>query len=79
MKQLQGIVTILKNDKTAQVSITRQWQHPLYKKLVKRTKKVSCHYENLPLQLGDEVVIRPCRPISKTKHFEIVKKIETKA
>lgn len=78
MKQLQGTVTSLKNEKTAQVSVVRQWQHPLYKKLVKRTKKLSCHYENMTLQIGDEVTVKSCRPISKTKHFEIVKKVETK-
>lgn len=78
MKQLQGTVTSLKNEKTAQVSIVRQWQHPLYKKLVKRTKKLSCHYENMTLQVGDEVAVKARRPVSKTKHFEIVKKVETK-
>jgi len=78
MKQLQGTVTSLKNEKTAQVSVVRQWQHPLYKKLVKRTKKLSCHYEKMTLQIGDEVTVKSCRPVSKTKHFEIVKKVETK-
>lgn len=78
MKVLQGTVTSLKNEKTAQVSIVRQWQHPLYKKLVKRTKKLSCHYENMTLQIGDEVFIKSCRPVSKTKYFEIVNKNEAK-
>jgi small subunit ribosomal protein S17 len=79
MKQLQGTVISLKNAKTAQVSVVRQWQHPLYKKLVKRTKKIACHFENLELQLGDEVMVKSCRPISKLKRFEITQKVEVKA
>lgn len=78
MKQLQGIVTSLKNDKTAQVSISRQWQHPLYKKLVKRTNTIACHFEDIKLEVGDEVVVSSSRPISKTKHFRVTSKIEAK-
>lgn len=78
MKSLQGIVTSLKTEKTAQVSITQQWQHPLYKKSVKRTKNFACHVENLELQEGDEVVIAPIRPMSKTKRFKVVEKVEKK-
>ncbi|MBD3249981.1 MAG: 30S ribosomal protein S17 [Candidatus Pacebacteria bacterium] len=76
MKTLTGIVVSLKNDKTASVLVTRRWQHPLYKKYVKRSKKYACHYQDLKLEEGDRVKIEECRPISKTKHFKVVSKVE---
>jgi len=79
MKTLQGTITSLKNEKTATVAVTRSWQHPLYKKYVTRTKKYACHYENIELKLGEEVVIKESKPISKTKRFVVVEKVkETK-
>lgn len=71
MKTLQGIITSLKADKTATVTVTRKWQHPLYKKYVKRSKKFASHYENMELELGQTVLIEETRPISKTKRFKI--------
>jgi len=76
MKQLQGIVTALKTPNTAQVMVTRQWQHPMYGKSVKRTKQYACHYTDLKIQEGDDVVIESCKPMSKTKRFMIVQKVE---
>lgn len=76
MKALQGTVISLKTEHTAQVSVVRQWQHPLYKKSVKRTKHYACHYEDITLAEGDEVLIAPCRPVSKTKRFKVVEKVE---
>lgn len=79
MKTIHGIVTSLKNDKTAAVTVTRRWKHPLYKKYVKRTKKYACHVEDIDLELGDKVLIKPCRPMSKTKHFKVVKLLNQEA
>ena len=76
MKTLQGQVSSLKNQQTATVVISRRWQHPLYKKYVKRSRKYACHYQNLDLAVNDQVVIQESRPISKTKHFVIIKKLE---
>lgn len=76
MRTLQGTITSLKTEKTATVVVTRRWQHPLYKKSVKRSKKFACHYEDMELSLGDKVAIEETRPMSKTKHFKIVNKIE---
>lgn len=76
MKTLQGKVIGLSNMQTAKVSVERQWQHPLYGKQVRRTKKYACHYTGTPeLALGDEVVIQETRPMSKTKRFKVVEKI----
>ena len=76
MKLINGIVTSLKREKTATVLVTRMWKHPLYLKSVKRSKKYACHYENMVLAEGDKVEIKESRPISKTKRFVIVKKLQ---
>lgn len=76
MKTIQGTITSLKAAQTARVKVVRNWQHPLYKKYVKRSKNFACHYENLELHVGDEVLIEETRPISKTKHFRVVSKVE---
>lgn len=75
-KQLQGKITSLSTDKTAKVEIERQWQHPLYKKSVKRSKNYMCHYQGIELKLGDEVVIEECRPVSRTKRFRVINKVK---
>jgi small subunit ribosomal protein S17 len=79
MKTLNGIVTSLAREKTATVEVTRRWKHPLYKKYVKRSKKYAAHVEGLNLEIGDKVIIQECRPISKTKFFKVVEKIDDKA
>lgn len=76
MKTIQGVVTSLKTQKTAKVDVTRLWQHPLYKKSVRRSKSYACHYENIELSLGDTVLIQSSRPLSKTKSFVVVSKVE---
>jgi len=72
MKTLQGRVTSLKNKKTAVVTVETKQLHPLYKKYVKSTKKYACHVEGDKLEMGQNVVIVECRPISKTKRFKVV-------
>lgn len=75
MKSINGTVKSLKFTNTAKVKVVRLWQHPLYLKSVKRTKSYACHYENIDLEVGDEVIIEATRPISKTKKFRVVSKI----
>lgn len=77
MKKLQGKVTSLKNKDTAIVEVERMWAHPLYQKLVKRSKKFACALldKDLKLALNDDVEIEETRPLSKTKKFKVVKKI----
>lgn len=76
MKSIQGTVTSLKTANTAKVSVERMWQHPMYGKSVKRNKGYACHYEGIQLAEGDVVEIEPCVPVSKTKRFKVVKKVE---
>ena len=78
MKNLQGLVTSLKNQKTASVEVIRTWVHPLYGKRVKRSKKYAADFdpEKIKLAIADLVEIQECRPISKSKKFKVIKKIE---
>lgn len=76
MKTINGTVTSVKNDKTAKVLVVRKWQHPVYKKYVKRSKNYACHVEGLSVKEGDNVIIEETKPISKTKHFRVVSIIE---
>ena len=69
---LQGTVVSDKNDKTVVVEVERRYTHPLLKKTVRRTKKYHAHDEKNVHKIGDTVFIRECRPISKTKRWEVV-------
>jgi small subunit ribosomal protein S17 len=76
MKTIQGTVVALNTAQTVKVSVERHWTHPMYKKQVLRTKNYACHYTGEPkVAVGDQVLIKETKPISKTKHFVIVEKI----
>lgn len=76
MKTFQGIVTSAKALNTVTVTVTSRWQHPLYKKYVKRTKNYACHVEDMEVKEGDTVTIQECRPMSRTKRFKVTAKVE---
>lgn len=71
-----GVVTSNKTDKTITVSVVSNKRHPLYSKVYKSTKKFKAHDENNECNIGDRVEIMETRPISKDKHFRLVKIIE---
>jgi small subunit ribosomal protein S17 len=70
-KVKKGVVVSNKMDKSAVVSVERVFQHPLYRKLVKKTSKVIVHDEENRCQMGDEVTIVETRPLSKRKRWRI--------
>ena len=72
---LTGTVVSDKMDKTVVVRIDRRVMHPLYKKIITRSKKYSAHDETNNLSVGDMVRIRECRPISRSKRFEVIEKV----
>jgi small subunit ribosomal protein S17 len=76
---LQGEVVSAKMDKTVVVDVERRFKHPLYKKIVKSNKKYHAHDENNAAKVGDKVFIQECKPISKTKKFEVVTEKKAKA
>ena len=69
---LQGVVVSDKQDKTVVVSVERQVMHPVYKKIVKKSKKFAAHDENNQCKVGDRVSIQECRPISKNKSWTVI-------
>ncbi|MGL4611570.1 MAG: 30S ribosomal protein S17 [Trueperaceae bacterium] len=75
-KSLQGRVTSDKADKTVTVNVERRFKHPLYGKVVTRTKKYLAHDENNEFKQGDLVEIISSRPVSKRKRFRVSKLVE---
>ena len=69
---LQGVVVSDAADKTITVKVERRFMHPLYKKFIRRSKKYAAHDENNQAKAGDVVRIRECRPVSKSKTWELV-------
>jgi small subunit ribosomal protein S17 len=57
---------------TVTVEITSFRRHPLYKKKVKKSRKVLAQLEGLEVEVGDLVEIGETRPISKNKHFKVL-------
>ncbi len=74
MKIFKGKVVSLKMQKTAIVEIERKTAHPLYKKIMTRSKKYKVDTGELVLNVGDTVQIVETRPLSKDKYFKIYKK-----
>ncbi|MBR2837066.1 30S ribosomal protein S17 [Candidatus Saccharibacteria bacterium] len=73
---LIGTVTSDKRDKTITVSIVSRETHPLYRKQYTKTRKYTAHDEKNEAHVGDRVEIAACRPLSKTKAYELVRVIE---
>lgn len=71
-----GVVVSDKMDKTIVVAVKDSVQHPLYKKILKRTKKFKAHDENNEAGIGDRVEIMEIRKISKDVNWRLVKIIE---
>ena len=74
-KILTGIVTSTKMNKTVVVKIERVFRHPIYRKVIRRHKKFKAHVDGAEIREGDVVEIKEVRPISKDKHFIVVKKV----
>ena len=71
-KTREGVVVSDRQDKTIIVEVTRRTPHPLYKKVVKSSKKYYAHDEENKAQTGDKVRIVETRPLSKTKHWRLL-------
>jgi small subunit ribosomal protein S17 len=69
---LQGTVVSDVNDKTVVVRVERRVMHPIYKKFIRRSKKYAAHDPLNAFKVGDVVRIRECRPISKSKTWEVL-------
>ncbi len=77
VRTLAGRVISDKMDRTITVMVERRVKHPLYGKYIRRSTKLHVHDENNDCNIGDDVTISECRPLSKTKSWrlaEIVKR-----
>lgn len=71
-----GLVVSDKMQKTVVVAIERRFPHPLYGKMVTRTKTVKAHSEDNAAKTGDRVRIMETRPLSKDKRWRVVEIVE---
>jgi len=71
-RSVTGQVVSNKMDKTVVVMGERKVKHPLYGKFVRRSTKYHAHDANNECNIGDTVVIKECRPLSKTKSWTLI-------
>ena len=69
---LQGVVTSDKSEQTITVLVERRFNHPLFHKTVRSSKKYRAHDALNQFKTGDSVRIQECAPISKTKRWTVV-------
>lgn len=74
---MKGVVVAAKSSKTVAISVERVFQHPTYKKIIRRKKKYLVHDETSRCKLGDLVSVKQVRPISKSKRWIVVEIIES--
>ncbi|MBU3078414.1 30S ribosomal protein S17 [Sphingomonas quercus] len=72
---LTGTVVSDKTDKTVVVSVERRVKHPLYGKIIKRSKKYHAHDEANAYHTGETVRIEECAPISKLKTWRVIDRV----
>lgn len=75
-KTKTAVVVSNKMNKTVVVATERTTMHPLYKKYLKRRQKFKAHDENNECRIGDTVLVQETRPLSKEKHWKVVKIVE---
>ena len=76
---LTGTVVSDKTDKTVVVRVERRVKHPLYGKIIKRSKKYHAHDEGNDFKEGETVRIEETRPISKLKTWRVLGRVDTHA
>ncbi len=75
----EGWVISNRMDKTIVVAVERQFRHPRYEKVIRRTSKLYAHDDKNECQIGDKVKVMETRPLSKLKRWrlsEILKKVK---
>jgi small subunit ribosomal protein S17 len=72
---LVGTVVSDKTDKTVTVQVERKVKHPLYGKIIRRSKKYHAHDEANEFKAGETVRIEETRPISKTKTWKVLDRV----
>ena len=72
VKREIGIVVSNKMDKTVVVKIENRYAHPVYSKTLIKTKKYLAHDELQECNIGDQVLVEECRPLSKRKRWKLI-------
>lgn len=75
-RSLTGTVVSDKMNKTVTVLVERKVKHPLYGKIIRLSKKYHAHDENNEFHPGDIVVIEECRPLSRTKTWNVSRLVQ---
>lgn len=78
-KILVGEVVSDQMDKTITVKVERRIRHPVYERVMKRSKKYHAHDEHNQCQTGDQVRIMETRPLSKTKRWRLIEVVRRQA
>jgi small subunit ribosomal protein S17 len=78
-KTLVGVVFSDKMDKTVVVRVNRLVLHPIYKKYIRKKKKVKAHDEKNECRIGDKVLLIETRPLSKEKRWRVKEIVERTA
>ena len=77
-KMFIGNVVSDKMQKTIVVAIERMVKHPIYGKLIRKTKRLKADSNGIEVKVGDFVKIEETRPLSRDKYFKVIEKVEKK-
>jgi len=73
VKEKVGIVVSNKMEKTIVVKVESRFSHPIYSKTIVKTKKYLAHDELSECNIGDQVLLQECPPLSKRKRWKLAK------
>ncbi|MDP1027456.1 MULTISPECIES: 30S ribosomal protein S17 [Sphingomonas] len=76
---LTGLIVSDKGDKTVVVNVERKVKHPLYGKIIRRSKKYHAHDEANEFKAGETVRIEEIAPMSKLKTWKVLDRVNTHA
>ena len=76
---LTGLIVSDKGDKTVVVNVERKVKHPLYGKIIRRSKKYHAHDEGNEFKQGETVRIEETAPISRLKTWKVIERVNTHA
>ena len=75
-KVREGWVTSNRMNKTIVVAVERQFRHPRYEKMIRRTSKLYAHDDQNQCRIGDKVQVMETKPLSKLKRWRLVQVLE---
>ena len=76
---LTGVIVSEKGEKTVVVNVERKVKHPLYGKIIRRSKKYHAHDEGNEYKAGETVRIEETAPMSKLKNWKVIERVNTHA